>query len=250
MTLVGIRAHADTTGVGKSCLLLRFCDDSWTPSFITTIGIDFKIRTIEVDGKRIKLQIVSKAGMNEFLTPSPVGHGRAGALPHDHYSLLPWIDGYSHCLRPDRREELPKYVHLYKLTCTDVRNWYKDVQQHANDGACKILVGNKCDWEEKRVCGHRLTRRSSLKSRAKHLQKNWVCSTSRHPPSRTPTSTRPSLSWHNKSRTISLTRASHPMCLARVARNDLTARLTLNPRADAASATLGRHMYRYERDKS
>ena len=46
MTLVGTRAHADTTGVGKSCLLLRFCDDSWTPSFITTIGIDFKIRTI------------------------------------------------------------------------------------------------------------------------------------------------------------------------------------------------------------
>lgn len=46
------------TGVGKSCLLLRFCDDAWTPSFITTIGIDFKIRTIELDGKRIKLQIV------------------------------------------------------------------------------------------------------------------------------------------------------------------------------------------------
>ena len=45
-------------GVGKSCLLLRFCDDAWTPSFITTIGIDFKIRTIELDGKRIKLQIV------------------------------------------------------------------------------------------------------------------------------------------------------------------------------------------------
>ena len=47
------------SGVGKSCLLLRFCDDAWTPSFITTIGIDFKIRTIELEGKRIKLQIVS-----------------------------------------------------------------------------------------------------------------------------------------------------------------------------------------------
>jgi len=46
------------SGVGKSCLLLRFCDDAWTPSFITTIGIDFKIRTIELDGNRIKLQIV------------------------------------------------------------------------------------------------------------------------------------------------------------------------------------------------
>lgn len=250
MTLVSTRIYADTTGVGKSCLLLRFCDDSWTPSFITTIGIDFKIRTIEVDGKRIKLQIVSKADMYDFLILSLVGHGRPGALPYDHYCLLPWIDGYSDCLRPDRREELPKYVHLYKLTRTDVRNWYKDVQQHANDGACKILVGNKCDWEEKRVCEHHLTRRSSLKSRAKHLQKNWACSTSRRPPSRTPTSTRPSLSWHNKSRTILLTRASHPMCPARMAHKDLTARLTLNPRAVAASALLSRHMYRYERGKS
>jgi Ras-related protein Rab-8A len=52
--------------VGKSCLLLRFCDDAWTPSFITTIGIDFKIRTIELDGKRIKLQIVRTAAVLVF----------------------------------------------------------------------------------------------------------------------------------------------------------------------------------------
>ena len=45
------------SGVGKSCLLLRFSDDSFTTSFITTIGIDFKIRTIEENGKRLKLQI-------------------------------------------------------------------------------------------------------------------------------------------------------------------------------------------------
>ena len=50
------------SGVGKSCLLLRFSDDSFTPSFITTIGIDFKIRTITLDGKRIKLQIWDTAG--------------------------------------------------------------------------------------------------------------------------------------------------------------------------------------------
>jgi len=53
-------------GVGKSCLLLRFCDDSFTPSFITTIGIDFKIRTVEVDSKRIKLQIWDTAGQERF----------------------------------------------------------------------------------------------------------------------------------------------------------------------------------------
>lgn len=61
-------ADARVAGVGKSCLLLRFCDDAWTPSFITTIGIDFKIRTIELDGKRIKLQIVRVANIIPWLT--------------------------------------------------------------------------------------------------------------------------------------------------------------------------------------
>jgi Ras-related protein Rab-1A len=43
------------SGVGKSCILLRFADDTYTDSFISTIGVDFKIRTIEVEGKVIKL---------------------------------------------------------------------------------------------------------------------------------------------------------------------------------------------------
>jgi len=55
------------SGVGKSCLLLRFSDDAFIPSFITTIGIDFKIRTIDLDGKRIKLQIWDTAGQERFL---------------------------------------------------------------------------------------------------------------------------------------------------------------------------------------
>ena len=38
------------------------------PSFITTIGIDFKIRTIELDGKRVKLQIWDTAGQERFRT--------------------------------------------------------------------------------------------------------------------------------------------------------------------------------------
>ena len=56
------------SGVGKSCLLLRFCDDSFTPSFITTVGIDFKIKTVEADGKRAKLQIWDTAGQERFKT--------------------------------------------------------------------------------------------------------------------------------------------------------------------------------------
>jgi GTPase SAR1 family protein len=41
----------------KTCILFRFSDDSFNASFISTIGIDFKIKTIELDGRKIKLQI-------------------------------------------------------------------------------------------------------------------------------------------------------------------------------------------------
>ncbi|OEL15777.1 Ras-related protein RABE1c [Dichanthelium oligosanthes] len=88
-------------GVGKSCLLLRFSDGSFTTSFITTIGIDFKIRTIELDGKRIKLQIWDTAGQERFRTIT-----------------------------------------------TDIRNWIRNIEQHASDNVNKILVGNKADMDE------------------------------------------------------------------------------------------------------
>ena len=45
------------SGVGKSCLMMRFADDTFNESFITTIGVDFRFRTINVDDKIVKLQI-------------------------------------------------------------------------------------------------------------------------------------------------------------------------------------------------
>ena len=43
---------------GKSCLLLRYADNRYTESYISTLGVDFRMVTLELGGESIKLQIV------------------------------------------------------------------------------------------------------------------------------------------------------------------------------------------------
>ncbi|NWS50447.1 RAB13 protein, partial [Probosciger aterrimus] len=45
------------SGVGKTCLIIRLAEDSFSSTYISAIGIDFKIRMLEIDGKKIKLQV-------------------------------------------------------------------------------------------------------------------------------------------------------------------------------------------------
>ncbi|KAJ1888377.1 GTP-binding protein [Kickxella alabastrina] len=114
------------SGVGKSCLLLRFSDDQFTPSFITTIGIDFKIRTIEVDGKRIKLQIWDTAGQERFRTITTAYYRGAMGI-------------------------LLVYDVTDERSFNNIENWHMNVEQHASEGVNKILIGNKCDIEDRRA---------------------------------------------------------------------------------------------------
>ncbi|CAM9174553.1 unnamed protein product, partial [Hapterophycus canaliculatus] len=64
-------------GVGKSCLLLRYSDDQFSGSYISTIGIDFKIKSTVLLGKRAKLQIWDTAGQERFRN---ITSGERGAL--------------------------------------------------------------------------------------------------------------------------------------------------------------------------
>jgi Ras-related protein Rab-1A len=45
------------SAVGKSCLLTRYADDTFTETHMTTIGVDFKLMTHNRDGKTIKMQM-------------------------------------------------------------------------------------------------------------------------------------------------------------------------------------------------
>ena len=113
------------SGVGKSSLLLRFTNDEFTDNYVTTIGLDFKIRTITVEGKKIKLQIWDTAGQERFRTiTSNYYRGAQGVLI--------------------------VYDITSKLSFINLTQWIKDVEKNGSENVQKIIVGNKSDLEDAR----------------------------------------------------------------------------------------------------
>ncbi|KAK2196497.1 bifunctional Small GTP-binding protein domain/P-loop containing nucleoside triphosphate hydrolase/Small GTPase [Babesia duncani] len=113
------------SGVGKSCLLLRFADDTFTDSYITTIGVDFRFRTISVGGKRVKLQIWDTAGQERFRTITSAYYRGADAI-------------------------VIVYDITDRVSFGHVEDWVNEVNKYAAEDTCRLLLGNKCDSGESR----------------------------------------------------------------------------------------------------
>mmetsp|Transcript_86637 Transcript_86637/g.106312 ORF Transcript_86637/g.106312 Transcript_86637/m.106312 type:complete len:208 (-) Transcript_86637:179-802(-) len=114
------------SGVGKSCLLLRFADDTYTDSYISTIGVDFKIRTVDLDTKTIKLQIWDTAGQERFRTITSSYYRGAHGI-------------------------IIVYDITDKESFDNVRQWLFEIDRYASENVCKLLVGNKSDLKNKRA---------------------------------------------------------------------------------------------------
>lgn len=114
------------SGVGKSCLLVRFVEDRFNPSFITTIGIDFKIKTVDINGKKIKLQLWDTAGQERFRTITTAYYRGAMGI-------------------------IIVYDVTDERTFANIKQWYKTVTEHSNSEAQIMLVGNKRDMDNRVV---------------------------------------------------------------------------------------------------
>ncbi|KAL7716380.1 Sphingomyelin phosphodiesterase [Entamoeba marina] len=54
------------SGVGKTALLQRYCDNKFTEEIISTIGVDYRSKRIDVKGQQITLQLWDTAGQERF----------------------------------------------------------------------------------------------------------------------------------------------------------------------------------------
>jgi len=119
------------SGVGKSCLLLRFSDDTFTESFISTIGVDFKIKRVTMNDKNgnpknLKLQIWDTAGQDRFRTITTSYYRGAHGI-----------------------------ILTYDVTDPNsflkIRSWLEEIKEHAPSHTVVMLIGNKADKTEKRA---------------------------------------------------------------------------------------------------
>jgi len=108
------------SGVGKSCLLLRFADDTYTDSYISTIGVDFKIKTVDLEGKTVKLQIWDTAGQERFRTITSSYYRGAHGI-------------------------IVVYDMTEQKSFDNVKTWLLEIERYASPGVNKLLVGNKSD---------------------------------------------------------------------------------------------------------
>uniref|UniRef100_A0A4W6BVS6 RAB18B, member RAS oncogene family n=1 Tax=Lates calcarifer TaxID=8187 RepID=A0A4W6BVS6_LATCA len=109
------------SGVGKSSLLLRFTDDTFDPEQPATIGVDFKVKTLAIDGNKAKLAIWDTAGQERFrtLTPSYYRGAQGVILVYD----------------VTKRD-----------TFTKLENWLNELETYTTrNDIVKMLVGNKID---------------------------------------------------------------------------------------------------------
>ncbi|XP_028411279.1 ras-related protein ORAB-1-like [Dendronephthya gigantea] len=113
------------SGVGKSCILLRFADDTFSESYISTIGVDFKIRTLTINNKLVKCQIWDSAGQERFRTLTTAYYRSAHGI-------------------------ILVYDVNDRETFFHIENWLQEVSRYAASDVNKVLVGNKCDILNKR----------------------------------------------------------------------------------------------------
>jgi small GTP-binding protein len=110
-------------GVGKSCILLRFADDMFESDCLSMIGVEFRVRELDLEGRRVKLEIWYSAGQERLRSITSSSYRNASGI-----------------------------IIVYDVTSEDsfnkVAGWVDEIRRHVH--VPLLIVGNKGDLVEKR----------------------------------------------------------------------------------------------------
>uniref|UniRef100_A0A913HEV2 small monomeric GTPase n=1 Tax=Strongyloides stercoralis TaxID=6248 RepID=A0A913HEV2_STRER len=109
------------SGVGKSSLMLRFVDDTFNPEITATIGVDFRVTTVNVNGDQVKIAIWDTAGQERFRTLTPSYYrGAHGVI----------------CV----------YDVSSRSTFNKLEHWIQEIDTYCTkNDAIRMLIGNQID---------------------------------------------------------------------------------------------------------
>ena len=114
------------TRTGKTSLISRYCKGDYSESpYLSTIGIDFQIKNLTINSKKIRLQIWDTAGQERFRN-----------IAKNYYQSS---DGF---------------IIVYDITNSEsfqtLDYWIEEIKSNSHEFTKMIMVGNKCDLEEER----------------------------------------------------------------------------------------------------
>ena len=136
------------TQVGKSSFLMRYIDNTFQESYLSTVGLDFKVKNVQLDdGKTYRVQIWDTAGQDRF-----------------------------HAITRNYFKNAHGIILIYDVTLIEsfhnVKNWIKQIKEEVTDKVSIILAGNKIDMEEKR----KVSKEEGEKMAADYGLKFYECS--------------------------------------------------------------------------
>ncbi|CAJ0609785.1 unnamed protein product [Cylicocyclus nassatus] len=111
---------------GKSCILLRFAENSFRVDHVSTIGVDFKLKTIKLGRDKIRLELWDTAGMERYRTIY-------NSYYHSAHGVM--------CVYDMTNENSFNSLENY---------WLKEIRQHAPQNSVLMLIGNKADLVNER----------------------------------------------------------------------------------------------------
>jgi small GTP-binding protein len=115
-----------SSGVGKTAILKRLVEDTFSSDSQSTIGVEFDSTLIEVDGQQVKLQIWDTGGQERFRSIAKAYFRNAVGV-------------------------LLVFDICERKTFDEVNAWLNDVHSLCDPTAVVILIGNKADLHENRV---------------------------------------------------------------------------------------------------